>query len=131
MTPDELQERTRTFAVDVMRFARGVSDVGSCGAVVRQLVRAATSVAANYRACCRGRSRAEFNAKLGVVAEEADETVFWLEMVLRSGLARGASVAALLEEARQLRAIMAASAKTARRNLALLKSANPENQINK
>ena len=120
MTAEELQERTKQFALDAVRFVKGQPDMGPFGAVVRQLVRSATSVAANYRAACRARSRVEFAARLGVVSEESDETVFWLELMVRGRLVRG-SAASLLEEARQLRAIMAASAKTARKNLNAVK----------
>jgi len=110
MNAEELQERTKKFAVDIVRFARTRPGDGSSGAMTKQLVRAGTSVAANYRACCRARSRSEFNAKLGVVAEEADETVFWLELLIQSGTEQGLEVSSLLQEARQLRAIVAASA---------------------
>lgn len=81
-----------------------------------QLLDAATSVAANYRATSRARSRAEWNAKIGLVAEEADEAVHWLEFVLASTLADGQQVNPLLKEAKELRAIFAASAATSRRN---------------
>lgn len=116
MNAEELKERTMKFGVALIRFAKTLPQQGPIGAVTRQLLDAGTSVAANYRACCRARSRAEFNAKMGVVAEEADETVFWLQLMLRSGTAEGPPATTLLEEARQLRAIMAASAKTARLN---------------
>ena len=102
------------------------------GQVTRQLVAAGTSMAANYRACCRARSRPEFNAKLGVAAEEADETVFWIQMLIESGTATGRHASTMLDEARQLRAIIAASAKTARRNYQLDKSNTQlRNSINK
>jgi four helix bundle protein len=81
----------------------------------RQLLRAGTSVGANYRSACRARSRKEFIAKMGVVEEEADETAFWLELVNQRGLAEPGRVAPLREEARQLVAIAVASIRTARR----------------
>jgi len=77
-------------------------------------LRAGTAVAANYRAACRGRSRAEFIAKLGVVVEEADESVFWREVLDESGIVDHAAIKDLLEEARELLSIFAASHKTAR-----------------
>ena len=81
-----------------------------------QLLDAATSMAANYRATSRARSRAEWNAKIGVVAEEADEAVHWLEFVLASKLSTENRMGSLLIEAKELRAIFAASAATSRRN---------------
>ena len=81
-----------------------------------QLLDAATSMAANYRATSRARSRAEWNAKIGVVAEEADEAVHWLEFVLASTLSSPQRIGPLLSEAKELRAIFAASAATSRRN---------------
>jgi four helix bundle protein len=76
----------------------------------------ATSVGANYRAACRARSRAEFIAKLGLVVEECDEAVYWIEFVERAGMLSAAELAACLDESRQLRAIFAASYGTARAN---------------
>ena len=81
----------------------------------RQVLRSGTSVAANYRAACRARSKAEFVAKLGVVVEEADETVFWLELLVESGIVAREKLADLLEEADELLAIVAASRRTARK----------------
>lgn len=80
----------------------------------RQALRSATSVAANYRAACRARSKAECNAKLGVVVEEADETVFWLEILSDSGIVAAKRVDNLMTEATEIRSIMAASHRTAR-----------------
>src|SRR4030095_2893376 len=78
-------------------------------AIGNQLVRAGTGVGSNYRACCRARSRAEFIAKIGIVEEEADESAFWMELIIEGGLLREAKVEALLKEANELVAIMAAS----------------------
>jgi four helix bundle protein len=81
----------------------------------RQILRSATAVAADYRAAGRGRSKAEFIAKIGIVVEEAEETVFWLEMLLESGTVKREQMEALLKEANELLAIFAASYRTARR----------------
>lgn len=78
----------------------------------RQVLRSATSIAANYRAAGRGRSRAEFTAKLGVVIEEADETVLWLELLAESGIIRPSRLRDLLDEANQLLTVFAASWRT-------------------
>jgi len=80
----------------------------------KQLLRAGTSVAANYRAVCRARSRAEFISKIGVAVEEADETVFWLEILVETGLVPRVQMEKLLAEANELLAILAASQRTAR-----------------
>lgn len=85
-------------------------------AVANQFIRSGTSVAANYRAACRARSRAEFIAKIGVVEEEADETLFWLELIEEAGLLKSGRVDPLNTEADELAAIMAASRKSALAN---------------
>ena len=82
--------------------------------ILNQVLRSATGIAANYRAAGRSRSKAEFVAKIGVVVEEADETVFWLEMLADSGIVRPEKLANLLAEATELVAIFTASHKTAR-----------------
>ena len=82
-------------------------------AIANQIMRSASSVAANYRAACRARSRAEFIAKIGIVEEEADETGFWLELIIDSNLRGKSQIEPLLKEAGELVAIMAASRKSA------------------
>ena len=91
-------------------------------AIGNQLIRSGTSVSANYRAACRGRSKAEFIAKLGVVEEEADESCHWLELIIESGMMDETLVAPLLKEANEITAIMAASKKTARNGMGNRKS---------
>ena len=86
MTPKELKDRTKRFAVDVIQLCRELPVTLDGKTVGQQLIRCGTSVAANYRASCRARSRAEFIAKLGTVEEEADETLFWLELAVDSKL---------------------------------------------
>jgi len=82
--------------------------------ITRQLLRSATSVGANYRAVCRARSSADFVSKLGIVLEEADETLFWLELLAESGAAHSDQTAPLLKEANELVAIFVASLRTAK-----------------
>jgi four helix bundle protein len=82
----------------------------------KQLLRCGTSVAANYRAVCRARSKAEFIARIGVVAEEADEAVLWLELLTESGITKAEMTEGLLQEARELAAILTASQQTARKS---------------
>ena len=116
MTSDELKKRTKEFAGEVIRFVDSLPKGVAFDVIGRQLIRSATSVAANYRAVCRARSRADFINKLGIVLEEADETLFWLEMLVESGKIGSASVEGLQKHADELVAIFAASVKTARTN---------------
>lgn len=117
MTSEELRERITTWAVEVVEFCRPAREQSDARQLVNQLTNAATSAAINYRAACRARSRREFVAKLSIAVEEADETVGWLQILTRTRLVSSAAAAPLLEEARQLVAILAASRKTAARNL--------------
>lgn len=117
MTRDELEARTAAFARDVFGLADVVRRAPGGRRPADQLVDCATSVGANYRASVRARSRAEFVAKLGITVEEADEAVYWLEFVRDTGLGAGGPVARLCGEATELRAILAASYRTARARL--------------
>jgi four helix bundle protein len=109
----DLKARTKQFALRVRKLVDALPRTIQGRAVANQIIRSATSVAANYRAACRARSRAEFIAKLGVVEEEADETAFWLELIIDSALLTEARIDPLLTEAGELVAIMAASRKSA------------------
>jgi four helix bundle protein len=116
MDKDELRCRTKEFALRTMKLVNALPRSRSANAVAGQLVRSGTSVASNYRAACRARSRAEFIAKIGVVEEEADESAFWLELVVEHKLMQETLVRPLLKEADELTAIMAASRISASRN---------------
>ena len=109
----DLKARTKRFALRVMKLVDAIPRTIQGRAIANQIIRSATSVAANYRAACRARSRAEFIAKLGVVEEEADETAFWLELIIDLGLLTEARIHPVLTEAGELVAIMAASRKSA------------------
>lgn len=114
MTPTELKARTKTFALRIIKMSREISKTEDAGRVIaKQILRSGTSVAANYRACCRARSQAEFIAKIGTVEEEADETALWLELLIESGIMPERKLSVLLTEANELTAIMASSRKTA------------------
>ena len=113
---DGLRARVRNFATRVLRFVRTLPRDPAGTTVAYQLARAGSSVSANYHSAGRSRSRAEFIARLGVVVDEADESVLWLTKTKDSGIASGAELEWLLDESRQLRAIFGASLKTARRN---------------
>ena len=109
MNAQDLKERTKQFALRVMRLVDVLPNTPKGRAIASQLVRSGTSVAANYRAACRGRSKAEFIAKVGIVEEEADETALWLELIISDKLLPEKKVAPLLKEANEVTAIMAAS----------------------
>ena len=109
----DLKARTKQFALRVIKLVDALLRTIQGRAVANQIIRSATSVAANYRAACRARSRAEFIAKIGVVEEEADETAFRLELIIDSALLTQTRVRPLLTEAGELVAIMAASRKSA------------------
>jgi four helix bundle protein len=103
--PAELRDRTKAFAIRIVKLYRLLPRTADSQVVGKQLLRCGTSVAANYRAACRGRSRAEWIAKIGLVVEEADETVFWLEMLSDCGIVPSKRCADILKEARELSAI--------------------------
>src|SRR5580658_5756770 len=111
---EELRDRTKKFAVRIVRVFRALPFKTDAQVLGKQLLRSGTSVAANYRAVCRARSKAEFVAKIGVVVEEADEVVLWLELMTESGIISSAKTEELLKEANELTAIFAASQRTAR-----------------
>ena len=110
----ELKERTKQFAIRVVRLFRSLPKTEEARVVGKQALRSGTSVAANYRAVCRARSKAEFIAKIGVVVEEADETVFWLELLVETGIVAQARMDGLLTEANELLAIFSASQRTSK-----------------
>jgi four helix bundle protein len=112
--PEELRDRTKTFALRVIRLFRSLP-YRTDTQVLGKLLRCGNSVAANYRAVCRARSKAEFIARIGVVAEEADEAVLWLELLVESGIIKAEATGELLAEARELAAIFTASQQTAKR----------------
>ena len=114
MTPEELRKRTRAFALRVMRAVEALPRGRSADVIARQLTKAGTSVGANYRAACRARSNADFIAKMSIVEEEVDETVYWMELLADAGLLKKAAIDPLLQEARELLAITVASINTAR-----------------
>jgi len=114
MDSDELKARTKQFALRVMKLVGALPRTTVGRAIGGQLVRCGTSVGANYRAACRSRSKAEFTAKLGTVEEEADETCFWLEVIVEGALLPAKRVAALLEEADALTAIFTSAVKTSK-----------------
>jgi four helix bundle protein len=116
---EALKQRTRDFAIRIIRMGRFLPRSEEARVIGRQLLRSGTSVAANYRAACRARSRAEFIAKLGTVVEEMDETVFWLDLITAAAIMPNQRMKALQSEADELLAIFVASQLT-------VKSAGPK-----
>jgi four helix bundle protein len=113
MTPEELKARTKQFALRVLKVADSLPRSPSGRTLASQIADSGTSVASNYRAACKARSRREFIAKLGIAEEEGDETQFWLEMIMESGLVPAKRLQSLLQEAHEITAILAASRKSA------------------
>ena len=111
---EALKLRTKDFALRVLKLYRALPRTEEARILGKQLLRASTSIGANYRSACRGRSRAEFVAKLGIVLEEADETVFWLELVQEGNIFPAEKMRDIVREANELVAIFAASVHTAR-----------------
>ena len=114
--PEELRDRTKAFALRIIRLFRSLPYRTDAQVLGKQLLRCGTSVAANYRAVCRARSKAEFIARIGIVAEEADEVVLWMELLTESGIIKPERTEALLKEAKELAAILTASQQTARKS---------------
>lgn len=110
---EELKKRTKRFALDIIKMTEVLPKKTAAFVIERQIIRSATSVGANYRAALRGRSNAEFVAKLGVVIEEADETLYWLELLVEGELLRKEIVAPLWCEGNELTAIFVATRKKA------------------
>jgi four helix bundle protein len=113
---EALRLRTKRFAVRIVNVFRSLPHSPDAQTLGKQLLRCGTSVAANYRAVCRARSKADFIAKMGIVVEEADETVFWIELMTETGILRPNRVTELLAEATELLAIFSASLRTAKSN---------------
>jgi four helix bundle protein len=116
MTSEEMKARTKQFAKQIIKLCRLLPKNREGHLIGDQLFRAGTSVAANYRAACRARSRAEFIAKLGIVEEEADESLFWLELIQELKLCQDKLVSSLMKEGNEILSIVVSSINTARRN---------------
>jgi len=110
----ELQDRTKRFAIRIINMFRALPKTDEARIIGKQVLRSGTSVAANYRAACRARSKAEFAAKMGIVVEEIDETVFWMELLVDAEIVPEPKMKELISEGNELLAIFAASRKTAK-----------------
>ena len=115
MDEEELKQRTKQFALRAIRLVEALPRSKTADVIGKQLLRSATSVGANSRAACRGRSKAEFIAKIGIVEEESDESLFWLELIVEAGLLPHARVSDLMQEADELTAIFVATGRSAKK----------------
>src|SRR5688572_12075876 len=115
MTSEVLKQRTKNFAIRTVKVCEKLPDRKNAQAIGYQLLRCGTSVGANYRAACRARSDAEFRAKLGICEEEADEAIYWLELIAELGYIKAALLEKLIKEANEILSIVVASIKTSRR----------------
>ena len=118
MSDPDLKKRTKAFAIRILKLVDALPKTTAGRALSSQIVRSGTSIGANYRAACRAKSTADFIAKMAIVEEEADETLFWLELLEESELLPAAKLTAIKQEADELIAITVTSIKTARRNRA-------------
>ncbi len=114
MKPEEFKQRTKAFAVRVIKLVDSLPNARSTNAIANQLVRAGMSVGANYRAACRAKSKADFVSKLGTVEEEADETLYWMELLIEAGKVKAGRLTGLMKEAGEILAMVCASINTAR-----------------
>jgi len=113
-SPDDLRTRTKDFAHRIVKLFRALPRTEEARVLGRQILRSGTAVAANYRSACRGRSRADFISKIGITVEEADETAFWLELLIDAGIVKKVRLEKLLVEASELVRIFQATRTTAK-----------------
>ena len=111
---EEFKRRTKCFALRIIKLYKTLPGSPEYQVIGKQLVRSGTSVAANYRAACRARSRAEFYSKMSIVVEEADESVFWLELLVEAGIIEERKMELILSEAKEIVSIVSKARKTAK-----------------
>lgn len=122
MDKAELKRRTQKFAIDTIRFIEKLPNGRLADVLSKQVLRSATSVGANYRSACKAKSTADFINKIVICEEEADECIYWFELIIESGLSATNHVESLRKEADEFTAIFTAIAKTAKTNQQLKKS---------
>lgn len=122
MKPEELKKRTKQFAVDIIKLSENYPRSQAGKVISNQLLRCATSVAANYRSACRARSAADFISKITIVEEEADESLFWIEVTEEAELMPANKLKSVKQEADELTAIFTSAGKTAKQNQQSTKS---------
>lgn len=116
MNSDDFKRRTRNFALRIIKLVESLPNTPTARVIGNQLLRCGTSVGANYRAACRAKSNPDFIAKMGIVEEEADESIYWIEMLIDTNLVKANLVESLLDEADQIVSIVVSSINTARGN---------------
>lgn len=116
ISKDEMYQRTMLFSTRILHMVKAIPKGMAENVIARQLIRSATSIGANYREACHGRSRSDFIAKIKICEGEADETLYWLELLVNSGIMKLNRMQNLIDEANELVAIFTASTKTARSN---------------
>ena len=114
MNAEDFKERTKSFAIRIIHLVESVPKSSIGDILYRQLLRAGTSVGANYRSACRARSHAEFIAKMGIVEEECDESIYWMEFLIATGHVKPSGITDLLKESNEILSVVVASLKTAR-----------------
>ena len=114
MNPEDLKVRMRAFALRIIRLAESLPNTPTGNVIRNQMIRCGSSVGANYHAACRAKSRPDFVSKMGTVEEEADETIYWIELLIDAEIVKRSRVADLLDEANQILAIVISSIKTAK-----------------
>ena len=116
MNPEDFKKRTKDYALRVIRLVEALPKNDTCRILGRQLLRSGASVGANYRAACRAKSQADFISKMDTVEEEADETLYWMELLAESGHVKASRMSGLATEGEAILKITVASINTARRN---------------
>jgi len=115
MTSEELKHRTKQVALVIIRLTASLPRNRESDVVLKQLLRSGTSVGANYRSACRARSKAEFISRIGIVEEEADESLYWMELLADTGMVSRNQIDPLISEMKELTAIFTAAGRTAKR----------------
>ena len=114
MDSDDLKKRTRAFALRIIRLAESLPDTPTARVIRNQMLRCGSSVGANYRAACRAKSKPDFISKMGIVEEEADETIYWMELLIDAKVVEPGRIANLLGEANEIVSMVVTSINTAR-----------------
>jgi four helix bundle protein len=117
MTPEELKQRTKAFGLRCIKVIEALPKSRTADMLARQLVRSGTSAGANSRSACRGRSGKDFVSKVDIAIEEADESLYWLEVMVDAGLMSQKRLASLIKEGNEIVAILTATSRTTKRNL--------------
>lgn len=121
MAERDLRKRTKDFAIRVIRLVEALPNGRTCDVIGKQVLRAGTSVGANYRAACRARSNADFVSKMGIVEEELDECVYWMELLVETGVIQSERLKELEKEADELLVITVSSIRTAKKNIRIVR----------